>query len=511
MRITTFAAIYIGSFEVSMKVFELAPRKNLREIDFIRARIELGKDSYKKGYIGSERMEQLGDVLAEYKKIMESYRVTAYEAYAGGVIRDAKNQEFIVDQIRIRTGIEIKVLSNSEHRFISFQAVCNRMEFAEMTKEGTAVVDVGGGSLQITVFENGRAVTTQHLALGTMRIREKLENLGGTTGHFETLIEEVVDKELGTMKYMYLDQVGIKYLVFMGDYIVDFAKKIQQKQDGQVIHAEKFVKSLNKYYRKNVEQINAELGLIDEHDTLVVPYLVLYRRMAETLGAEEIWVPGVSISDGIAYNYALKKGLVKSQHDVEADIIEAAKNIAARYESDSPHIEALGEMAVLVFDTMKKLHGMGRRERLLLQVAAITHDTGKFISLAHGSECAYQIILNTEIIGLTHLEREMIACTVLYNTYPLPEFMELADRMDQQSYMTVAKLSAMLRVANAMDRSHKQKFKNVKATMKDKTLVITIETTDNIALEKGLFDAKAEFFERIFGVKPVIKEKRIYE
>lgn len=82
--------------------------------------------------------------------------------------------------------------------------------------------------------------------------------------------------------------------------------------------------------------------------------------------------------------------------------------------------------------------------------------------------------------------------------------------MDQHSYLIVAKLAAILRVANAMDRSHRQKFKNVKAVLKNKQLVITIETNNDIALEKGLLAAKADAFESIFGLKPVIKEKRVY-
>ena len=69
MKITTFAAIYIGSYEVSLKIFELSAKKPIREIDHVRARVELGKESYQKGYIGYELMEELGNVLAEYKKI----------------------------------------------------------------------------------------------------------------------------------------------------------------------------------------------------------------------------------------------------------------------------------------------------------------------------------------------------------------------------------------------------------------------------------------------------------
>ena len=82
--------------------------------------------------------------------------------------------------------------------------------------------------------------------------------------------------------------------------------------------------------------------------------------------------------------------------------------------------------------------------------------------------------------------------------------------MDQRSYLIVAKLAAILRVANAMDRSHRQKFKNVRAVLKNKQLVITIETMSDIALEKGLLEAKSKAFESIFGIKPVMKEKRVY-
>ena len=116
----------------------------------------------------------------------------------------------------------------------------------------------------------------------------------------------------------------------------------------------------------------------------------------------------------------------------------------------------------------------------------------------------------SEIIGLSHLERLIVAYVTLYKTRPLVPYEEMADMLSQESYVVVAKLSAILRVSNAMDRSNKQKFRNVKAAIRDKELVITIETADDIALEKALFDAKTDYFEKIFSIKPVIKEKRVY-
>ena len=90
--IHTFAAIYIGSYEVSIKIFEISGKKKIRDIDYIRSRIELGRDAYSKGSIGYELVEALCDTLAEYKKIMDGYRVDSYEAYAAAALRNAENE-----------------------------------------------------------------------------------------------------------------------------------------------------------------------------------------------------------------------------------------------------------------------------------------------------------------------------------------------------------------------------------------------------------------------------------
>ena len=510
MGICTFAAIYIGSYEVSIKIFEISAKKKIRDIDFIRTRIELGRDAYSRGRIGYELVETLCDTLAEFKQIMQGYRVDQYEAYAAAALRDAENELFVLDQIRIRTGLEVKVLSNSEHRFISYKSVAMQGAFEQMIQKGAAVLDAGGGGMQITVFAKGQVVTTQHLALGTMRMREQLERKSNNLAQYELQIEEMVDKELEVFQSMYMNNVQIKYLIIMGDYISEISKKIEKEKEDNTIQVSKFLKYIRKLDKKNLEAISEELNLSDDNDALIIPYMMIFKCMAEKVGAENLWAPGTNISDGIAYDYAEKHNLLKVQHDFDADVLSAARNLSERYRSFTPHIDALTQMATLIYDTMKKVHGLGKRERLLLQVAAILHDCGKYISFANGPSCSYDIIMASEIIGLTHLEREIVANTVLYNTWVLPAYEELADKMDHDSYLTVAKLSAILRVSNAMDRSHKQKFKNVRAAVKGRELVITIETIDDIALEKALFNSKTTYFENVFSMRPVIKEKRVY-
>lgn len=508
MKIHTFAAIYIGSNEVSLKIFEISAKRKIRQIDYVRTRIELGRDTYSKGSIGYELVEILCDTLEEFTTIMDGYRVDSYEAYAAAALRDAGNELFVLDQIKIRTGIQVRVLSNSEHRFISYKSVAMREHFDEMTDKGAAVVDVGGSSLQITVFSKGKVVTTQHLNIGAIRLQEQLARKSTNLAQYELQIEELVEKQLEVFKAMYMEERKLKYLIIVGDYIAEIVGKVKKESD-EIVKVAEFYRFLEGLNKKNVEQISGELGLSNENDTLIVPYMIIFKCMVAKIGAEELWVPGASISDGIAYDYAERERLCKIPHDFEADIISAAKSLSRRYMSYSPHIDALAKMSGLIFDAMKKIHGLGKQERLLLQVAAILHDCGKYISFANGPLCSYDIIMASEIIGLSHLERQIVAYTVLYNTYPLAPYEEVADQLDQESYLTVAKLSAILRVSNAMDRSHKQKFKNVRVAVKGKELVITIETEGDIALEKALFDAKIAYFENIFSMKPVIKEKRV--
>ena len=184
--------------------------------------------------------------------------------------------------------------------------------------------------------------------------------------------------------------------------------------------------------------------------------------------------------------------------------------MAKRYSTGKDHIKGTTDLALAIFDSMKKVHGMGDRERLLLQIAVQLHDCGKYISMGDVAECSYQIIMATEIIGLSTEERQIIANAVRYNTTEFVYYSEIAGEvgMDRSVYLLIAKLTAILRIANAMDRSHYQKVKNMKAMLKDRTLLLTVDSEQDISLELGLLMDKVEFFEEVFGIRLVFRRKR---
>ncbi len=111
----------------------------------------------------------------------------------------------------------------------------------------------------------------------------------------------------------------------------------------------------------------------EEYASLMFPAAAIYKRMLEITGAEFMWVPGIRMTDGMAAEYAEDKKLIRFNHSFENDIIVTSRNMAKRYKCYMPHIQNVEEAALKVFDSLKKYHGLGARERLLLQIAANLH------------------------------------------------------------------------------------------------------------------------------------------
>ena len=512
--IRTFAAIDVGSYELAMKIFEFNGKGSMRQIDHIRHRIDLGTDTYATGKISYDRVEELCHVLREFAQIMKSYQVEAYRAYGTSAIRETTNTAIILDQIEQRTGIRIEVISNSEQRFLDYKSIASRGEkFNQVIEKGTAIVDIGGGSIQISLFDKDSLVATQNLKLGVLRLRESVNHLNVKPSMLEEVVDELVNAQMMVFKKLYLKDRTIQNIIVVDDYLSAWIKKKDQdSKDASEFADVQAYEALMKLIRnKSREEIAEALGIPEESAILLYISAVLMKRIIKVMEAELIWAPGVTLCDGIAYDFAQKNKMISGCHDFEQDIVACAKNISKRYMGSKRRGETLEAIAMTVYDSMKKVHGLSRRERLLLRLAALLHDCGKYISMVNLAECSYQIIMATEIIGLSHVEREIVANVVKFNHSNFVYFEELGSHtMDREAYLVMAKLTAILRIANGLDRSHKQKFTDIKAALKDNTLVITVDTQEDITVEKGLFEHRAAFFEEVFSVRPVIKQKRIF-
>lgn len=502
-----FASIYIGTYETTLKVFEVNKQKGTKTIDVQKIQSDIIKDILNKGMILPDTVDKLCRILNDMKRTIEGYKVDAYSVVAGPNIRQASNDLVVLEQIKMRTGFTPIVLSNSEQRFLGYQAVASTEDFEQLINESAVLVDIGGVSLQITLFSKGKIITTQHLSLGTVSISENLRKLGSTTGNSLEQAYEMMYKELDVFKTMFLRDIKPKNMILFGVQVNSITERISNFSSKR-IKTEEYLEFLNKINRKYIKNYGDEQEMYLENDNIIEPIVMLYKALAVTLQPEMVVAPGVSVCEGMMYNHSYQKKWLVSKHDFDNDIITAAWSIAKRYGSYQPHLKALYRLSDEIFDAMKKFHGLSKRHRVLMECIAILHDCGKYISLADASSCSYTIIMTSEILGLTHKERELIATTVEFNRKPVEPYDNMSDRFTQEEYLLILKLLAILKVANALDRSHKQKIKNVSMKVKDNELVINIEANSSLALEKGLFNKNAEYFQEIFAIRPVLKEKQ---
>lgn len=512
MKGKMFAAIDVGSYELNLKIFDVTAN-GMSQVDEVRYRLDLGSDTYAKGKIENERVDELCRILKEFKEIMASYKVDDYKAYATSAIRETQNTVVLLDLIEQRTGVKLEVLSNSEQRFLDYKSVASKGEvFNTIIEKGTAIVDIGGGSMQISLFDNDTLVTTQNIRLGILRIRERLSNMKVTRSHYAQLIDEMVEAQINAFKKLYLKDRQIENIIVVDDYLSYVIQDMAPRKSGVgCVTAEQYEDYLHFLKEKNMTEIARTYGMTEDHALLLAISSMLIKQIVHSMDAKYIWAPGVTLCDGMAYEYAENRKIFALSHDFEQDIIACAKNISKRYMGSKKRSETLEALVLTIFDSMKKIHGLGKRERLLLRLAALLHDCGRYISLTNLGECGYDIIMATEIIGLSHLEREIVANVVRYNHMELDSYEELGrtTTLDRKSYLVIAKLTAILRVANGLDRSHKEKFKNVSVGLQKDELVITVRTNTDITLEQGLFENKAHFFEEVYSIRPVIRQRRV--
>ncbi|MBO6016386.1 MAG: exopolyphosphatase [Lachnospiraceae bacterium] len=505
----TFAAIDVGSYELTMKIYEISTRGRIKEIDCIRHSIELGTDTYNTGKISLERVDELCEVLKEFHIIMDTYQVDAYRAYGTSAIRETENSSIVLDLIRNRTGICVEVVSNSEQRFLEYKAIATREEdFSQNIKQSAAILSISGGSIQISLFDKDTLIATHNMRLGVLRLRERLQMLQPKTNHYENLLLDIANPQMSQFKKMYLKNREIDNLILVDDYVSYILQNPSITEDKPgYLPCQEFLKIVEDLRETRLTDFIKKMDIPEEKMDLFYHSAVLIRNVIDVLGAKMLWAPGVCLCDGIVYEYAQDNRLLRSEHDFEKDILASVAEMGKRYMISNKRSETLESISLGIFDAMGKVHGMTQRDRLLLRIAARLSDCGKFISIMNMAECSYSIVSSTEIIGLSHVERELVASVIKYSMMIFPNA-DVQREFGNEIYLKIAKMTAILRLASGLDRSYRQKFKNSSVQLRDDELIIMVDSPDDITLEKGLIGRKAQFFEEVFSVKTVIRQKR---
>ena len=259
MACKIFGTIDVGSYEINLKIYELSARNGIRVLNHVRHRMELGKDAYATGKISTELVDELCAVLLDFQRIMKEFGVEEYRACATSALRETRNTLVLLDRIYLRTSVRLEILSNSEQRFLGYKSIAsNEQAFQKIIEQGTAIVDVGGGSIQISLFDKDNLVTTQNIRLGTLRLRERLADVAERTVHYTAVMEELLNNELRTFRKLFLKDRNIQYILLVGSYIQYVNRYIHGGDGNNQISREEFLEFYDDFSKKGAQVMSEQ-------------------------------------------------------------------------------------------------------------------------------------------------------------------------------------------------------------------------------------------------------------
>ena len=504
------AVIDIGSLTARLKIYEIGSKGTPKEIETVRMFTSLGTRSYLSGFIEAEQLEEICDCLRAFDIKCKEYRISRVLCVATSALRDARNRDVIVEQIRIRTGFRIEVIDNSMERFYQNMAVREKMpEFKNLIKEGTMILDIGASSLQATVYDKSDFIFSQNMVLGSLRIYEMLSDLQSKTTHYEDVLQEFIAQDLDD--YHAVEPKGIVYksLVAFGGEL-GFMKRLLNltPNENSVMSKSDFLKVYDYLFKNSPQDLSLNDHIPTNIAPLLLPSAMIIKNMLEYTGVETIYLPQASLSDGIIYNYCSKYSGYKLALNPDDDLIRAARNVAKRYKSHKKHIEFVESAAMDIFDASAKITGLTNRDKLLLRLSAILHETGKFVHARAHNDAAYALIKYNDLIGLNSDELDIIALVVRLYPKQNPYENNYYQNLNPSKKVLVSKLTAILRIADALDASHKEKTKDLSVQLDPESLHISCTSEADMSFEVWSFEHRSGLFEEVIGIRPELRIRR---
>lgn len=282
------AAIDIGSNAARLLINEVKINNKQPEfikLNLLRIPLRLGMDVFTLGKIGEERTKMVIDAMKIFSDLMKIYKVDHYRACATSAMRDAANGRDIIEEVKKTSGIEIEIISGDEEATLVFEnhiAEGLDKEFAYL------YVDVGGGSTELTFYENGQMKYEKSFNIGTIRL---LNNLV-TPGNWTDMKDEIKNNIVSKKPIVAIGSGGNINKVF----------SMSKTKDGKPMSLAHLKKVYKEFDELTVEERMTRYNLREDRADVLVHALKIYNSIMTWADINRIFVPKISVADGLIHN-----------------------------------------------------------------------------------------------------------------------------------------------------------------------------------------------------------------
>ncbi|MCU0241233.1 MAG: HD domain-containing protein [Vicinamibacteria bacterium] len=501
------AVIDMGSSAIRLVVAEAPAGRPIQIIEEASRGVLLGKDTFTNGRLGVATVEAALKTLEGFRRIMDSYGVQAYRAVATSAVREAQNCDAFLDRVRLRTGLEVEVVDGSEENRLTYIAVREALKGHEALKDGdTLLVEVGGGSADISFLRKGEPIHSGTYALGAIRMRQNLASWHGPHEHKVRLLKRHVHNVVEDIRREMPLKQARHFIALGGDMRFVAARVHQDGAEAQDLPVDAFLKFCDEVMAYDVEALVEHEQLPPAEAETLVPALVTYRELLGETSATRILTPEASLRLGLLLDLAhSEEG--RGIEDFSKQVLSSAAALGERYRHDTAHGQHVALLCRQIFDGLLAEHGLSARQRLLLEVAAVLHDVGIYVSLRGHHKHTQYILSVSEIFGLSRDDLAAVSNIARYHRRALPQKSHLPYMaLERTQRVHVDKMAAILRLANALDADHLQKVRNVRVVSEEGAWVIEMEGAGDLTIERLMAQTRADFFSEVFGRRVVLRE-----
>ncbi len=488
-----------------MVIGETEKPDHVRVLENIRLPVRLGADAFTLGRLSEATIQKAVEAFLFFRKAADAMGVSAIRAVATSAMRESANSDILIDRILRATGIEIEIISGEEEAELIHLAVSHAVDLGE---KRAVLIDIGGGSVEVTISEDGQILSTESYNMGTVRLLNKLDQQNDTVSArrpFHLLVREYaeaarrrIERDIGSRK--------IHLCIGTGGNVEELGRlrsKLFERSD-KAISLGELQDLIEKLSKLTVEQRIRKYELRPDRADVILPAAIVLQIIAREARVHQILIPKVGLKDGVLHQMARIMGGQKFLD--RKQVWQSALGMGEKYQYDARHAHLTARLAAQLFDQTLPLHNLNDEERLLLEVASLLHDIGHFISTIDHEKHSYYVLKAHRLIGLNDRQQAIVANLAYYHRKHTPSLDEEHFRiLSPKDRLTVLRLEALLRLADSMDVSHTGRVHSVSMQHTAQGWRLSLHGEGDFMLERWALQKRKALFEEVYGVKLEIR------
>ncbi len=493
------AAIDVGSNAMRMGIATFDADGNTQMIQRYRAPVRLGHDAFTIGKLSPQTMDDAMEAFHEFRTLLNQHHIQKYKAIATSAMRDVSNGQELIARILRETDIELTLISGEEEARLVQYAISQHLDLSD---KHALLIDMGGGSVEVSITQKGKVLSAQSFNIGTVRLIEMQQHTKDFNLRFKERLVDVTQVIKQNMVRGKLD-----YCVATGGNATalgELAVQLQLSESATCIERKKLVQLITILQNNTFEERISVLGLRPDRADVILPAAMVFHQIMKVCKAKTMMLPDSGLLDGVLLDLMdSKEEMFQTQY---GNLIAMGQSLAKKFHVDRKYAEWVNQIAWLLFDQLASKYELNALDRLLLQMSASLHEMGMYINVrSHHHQAAY-LISAVPLLGLSNRDRQVLAQVLRYQrkASPSEEHAGFA-ALNNADKKKVWQLSALLRLAIALNRERRNRVSQVKLQIEKEAIHLTLEGSGELLLERWAAMQTADYFAQAFAT-PLLVE-----